>query len=325
MISKSGGAWAVALIAMAAAMPIHAHAQLAVVLNSRDATVSLIDQTTFMEVARHPVGKEPHHLYPTPDNRTLIVGNAVSDDLHLLDPVTGEVRGRVRDIIDPYHLGFSPDGRWFVTAALRLDRVDVYAWDGREKRLVRQLPMPRAPSHLWFSPDSRFVYVTLQESNQIAAIEVATQTVAWVHPVGRQPAGIVLTPDGRHLMVGIMGRDYVEVVDVRERRTVAKIRTGRGAHNFRGMGDGRHLLVSNRVENTISILDMIDRKVVGEIAVPGGPDCMELSADGRMLWVTARFAKQVAVVDMATRKVVRTIPVGRSPHGIYLHNRAPLL
>jgi YVTN family beta-propeller protein len=33
----------------------------------------------------------------------------------------------------------------------------------------------------------------------------------------------------------------------------------------------------------------------------------------------------VAVVDMAERKVVRTIPVGRSPHGIFFQNRAPLL
>jgi YVTN family beta-propeller protein len=52
---------------------------------------------------------------------------------------------------------------------------------------------------------------------------------------------------------------------------------------------------------------------------------MELTADGKLLWVTSRFAKQVSIVDMASRKVVRTIPVGRSPHGIYLHNRAPLL
>jgi YVTN family beta-propeller protein len=66
-------------------------------------------------------------------------------------------------------------------------------------------------------------------------------------------------------------------------------------------------------------------KVVGDIPVPGGPDCMELTADGKLLWVTSRFAKQVSVVDMAQRKVIRTIPVGRSPHGIYLHNRAPLL
>ncbi|MFP5462166.1 MAG: YncE family protein, partial [Gammaproteobacteria bacterium] len=37
------------------------------------------------------------------------------------------------------------------------------------------------------------------------------------------------------------------------------------------------------------------------------------------------FAKQVCVVDIAQRKVVQRIPVGRSPHGIYFHNRAPLL
>jgi YVTN family beta-propeller protein len=106
---------------------------------------------------------------------------------------------------------------------------------------------------------------------------------------------------------------------------VAKIRTGKGAHNFRGLGDQRHLLVSNRLENTISIVDMADLKVTGEIKVPGGPDCMEITADGKQLWVTSRFAGKVSVVDMDSRKVVQSIKVGRSPHGIYLHNRAPLL
>jgi len=109
MNSKSGKASAVAVLAMAAlALPLSALAQVAVVLNSRDATVSLIDQATFKEVARLDVGKEPHHLYPTPDNKTLIVANAVSDDLHFLDPRTGEIRGRLRNIIDPYHLAFCP-------------------------------------------------------------------------------------------------------------------------------------------------------------------------------------------------------------------------
>jgi YVTN family beta-propeller protein len=305
--------------------PVQARLPYVMVLNSRDANVSLIDQATFKEVARVDVGKEPHHLYPTPDNRTLIVANAVSNDLHFLDPETGAVRGRLRNIDDPYQLAFSPDNRWFVTAALRLDRVDVYAWDGRTKTLARQIRLPKAPSHVWFSADSRFVYVSLQDSDQIAAIEVATQSVAWTLPVGRQPAGLVITPDGRHLLVGVMGRDFVEVIDLQARRSVARIRTGRGAHNFRGMGDKRHMLVTNRVENTVSIIDMDAMKVVGDIAVPGGPDCMELTADGRLLWVTSRFAKQVSVVDMAQRKVVRTIAVGRSPHGIYLHNRAPLL
>jgi hypothetical protein len=43
------------------------------------------------------------------------------------------------------------------------------------------------------------------------------------------------------------------------------------------------------------------------------------------MWVTQRFARQVAIVDIEQRKVVQTLQVGRSPHGIFFRNRAPLL
>ena len=52
---------------------------------------------------------------------------------------------------------------------------------------------------------------------------------------------------------------------------------------------------------------------------------MEVTADRRLMWVTQRFARQVAIVDIEQRKVVQTIRVGRSPHGIFFRNRAPLL
>jgi YVTN family beta-propeller protein len=321
---KASLALAMAAASMAVALPAFAQPY-AIVLNSRDASISVIDKATFREVRRVDVGKEPHHLYPTPDGKTLIVANAMSNDLHLLDPGNATLQRRIRGIDDPYQIGFSPDRKWFVVNALRLDRIDIYAWNGEEKRLSARIPLPKTPSHQWFSADSRFVYVTLQDSDEVAAIEVETATVVWKLKVGSQPAGIIVTPDGTRLMVGIMGEDHVDVIDIATRRSIAKIRTGRGAHNFRGLGDGRHVVVSNRVENTVSIIDMSTLKVVGDIPVPGGPDCMELTADGRHLWVTSRFARSVAVVDMVERKVVHTIPVGRSPHGIFFQNRAPLL
>ena len=40
------------------------------VLNSLDASVSVIDPQRFVEVKRIPVGKEPHHLYLTPDRKS---------------------------------------------------------------------------------------------------------------------------------------------------------------------------------------------------------------------------------------------------------------
>lgn len=319
------GSWCVA--AALSAAPPAGPANVVVVLNSGEASVSLIDPATRTEIQRFAVGKEPHHLMRTPDGSALIVGNAMSNGLHFLDPVTGEVRRRLRNVPDPYQLGYSPDRKWFVTAALRLDRVDVYAVEGEgaqvEFRPVRRIVLPKAPSHLTFSADSRFAFVTLQDSHEVAAIRLSDQTVAWKLKVGDLPAGIWMTPDDRHLLVGVMGRDYVEVIDWRAQKSVRRIATGKGAHNFRPLGDGRHVFVSNRVEDTVSLIDQVTLEKKFDIVVPNGPDCMEVSADGKLLWVTQRWAKRVAVVDIAARKVVQTIPVGKSPHGIFFANSAP--
>jgi YVTN family beta-propeller protein len=100
------------------------------VLNSLDADVSIIDPATFTVVRRLPTGKEPHHLYLAPDEKTLIVANAGSNTLTFIDPTNGKLLRTVSGITDPYHLRFSPDMKWFVTAANRLNHVDLYRWQG---------------------------------------------------------------------------------------------------------------------------------------------------------------------------------------------------
>ena len=293
------------------------------VLNSADANVSLIDQRSFTESTRLDVGKEPHHLFPTPDGRSLIVANAGSNTLSFFDPLTAQLQGTMRGIDDPYQLGFSPDQRWFGVVALRLDRIDLYRHEGNSLALAARLPAPRAPSHMIWSQDSRWMFVTLQDSDEICAVDVQAMQIAWRMPCGRQPAGIWLSPDGGTLLVGVMGENYVNAIDWRARRSVRRIMTGDGAHNFRPYGDKRHLFVSNRVANTVTIIDMSTLSLAGDIPVPNGPDCMEMAADGRFLWVTQRWARAVAVVDLAERRVVRSIGVGRSPHGLFMANRAP--
>ncbi len=299
-----------------------AMADIAVVLNSGDASVSVIDPVARKELRRFDTGKEPHHLMLTPDARSLIVANSAGNSLHFIDPATGEPQRRVNNIADPYQLAYSPDKRWFVANALRLNRVDIYAVDGENFRLVKNISLAKAPSHMIFSADASTVFVTLQESYEVAAIRLADQSVLWRMKVGDLPAGIWITPDDRHLLVGVMGQDYVEVIDWRAQKSVKKIRTGKGAHNFRPLGDGRHVFVSNRVENTVSLIDQTTLEKVYDIDVPGGPDCMDVSADGKTLWVTQRWKKQVGIVDIAARKVVQSIPVGRSPHGVFLTHSA---
>ncbi|MCM2490597.1 YncE family protein [Burkholderia glumae] len=311
--------------ALAATAAPAAFANNVIVLNSAEATLSLIDEKTHQVVGNMPTGKEPHHLMATPDNSSLIVANSVSNSLMFLDPRTGALQRTVEGIDDPYQLGFSPDHKWFVAAGLRLDRVDIYSYDGHNVKLVKRVPLAVMPSHLAFTKDSRTVLVSLQVSGELAAIDLPTQTVKWKMKVGKVPAGLWMTPGDKYVLVGMTGADYVAVVDWRNQRVVKTIPTGKGAHNFRSLADGVHVAVTNRVANTISIIDENTLTNVGDITgLLPGPDDMELSADRKTLWVTFRFAKKVGVIDLASRRLIQTIPVGRSPHGIYFYDRAPV-
>lgn len=292
------------------------------VLNSRDDSMSLIDPRDYKEVRRVPIGKGPHHLLPTPDGKYLVVANATANDLVLVNPVTGDIEKRIPRIADPYHLGFSRDGRWFVVNGNRLNRVDIYRYQDHDFKLAARLKMPNTPSHMAFAKNDT-VYVSLQGTNELVAIDLPTQKVLWKAATGPAPAGVWLTSNGRFLIVAITGADYVQVFDAKNGEKLKQFKTGKGAHNFLPMGNGRSLLLTNRVEGSISMIDEDTFKVTPFLKVQGGPDDMELSADGKELWVTLRWRHRVAVVDMATRKVKKYIKVGSSPHGIYRNDHMP--
>ncbi len=294
------------------------------VLNSLDASVSVIDPVKWDETHRIPTGKEPHHLYMTPDERSVIVANSAGDSLTFLNPRTAEVQRVVYGTIDPYQLQFSRDMKWFVTAANRLNHVDIYRWDGKNLQLARRIATGKTPSHIWIDAASTVAYVTMQDSDELVAIDLATQTLRWRIPTGPMPADVFGVHGDRTLLVGLTGSDGVQVFDVAcgQPLAVGKIPTGKGAHAFRVAADGLSVFVSNRVANTISRIDLRTLQVIETYAVPGGPDCMDLSADGKTLYVTSRWAKKLSVVDLASRQVVRQVSVGRSPHGVWTLDHA---
>lgn len=295
------------------------------VLNSLSDSVSVINPADWTETRRIPTGKQPHHLYLTPDEKSVIVANALSDTLTFINPRTAEVQRVVRGIIDPYHLRFSPDMKWFVTAANRLNHIDLYRWDGADVTLVKRVPTGKTPSHLWIDSKSTTVYSTMQDSDELVAIDLSTQTIKWRTPTGLTPADLFGTADDKFLLVGLTGSDLVEVYDVsgKQPQRSRSIKTGAGAHAFRALGDGRHVLVSNRVGNTISKIDLQSFAVVDVYPAPGGPDCIEVSRDGKLIYVTSRWARKLTVIDMASRKVVRQVNVGKSPHGVWTLDHAP--
>ncbi len=302
---------AVLALSLLAVSPVQASG-LAFVINSNDASVSLLDLSTHQELKRIPLLREPHHMALTPDHRSMVIGDTAGNTLFFLDPHTGAIQ-RQAVISDPYQLQYSPDGRYLTIAGLARNQIDIY--DSASLKLLHRIPARSLPSHLNYSPDSHTVFVSLQGSDRLIAIETATGRVMWNNRVGKTPAGVLWNRN--RLLVGLMGEAHFAVVDPADGHVERLIATGRGAHTMFLTHDQKLIYATNRVDGTVSVVDPVSLAVTRTIRVPGGPDDMDFAPDGK-IWAGLRFAQSVAVLDPVTG-VIERIPVGRSPHGIWLN------
>jgi DNA-binding beta-propeller fold protein YncE len=286
------------------------------VLNSGAASISVVDMAARKEVRRIPALREPHHLVLSPDKRSLLVGDTAANEMLFLDPATGALQKRI-PMSDPYQFGWSPDGQRFVAAALARNQIDVY--DGKTFALVKRFQVATTPSHLDFSPDSATVFVSLQDSDKLVAIDLRGLAVKWTEAVGKTPAGVIWH-DG-HVLVACMGADFVAQVDPADGRVVRRIVTGKGAHTvFRSPLD-KTLWVNNRAAGTTVQLDPKTLAIGRTFKLGGGPDDIDFAPDGK-LWITKRWAEKVAILDPATG-AVEDVKIGRSPHGLFVNARVP--
>lgn len=84
--------------------------------NTESDTVSVIDPKSYEIIETIRVGRQPQHVVPSWDLKTLWVNNDRGNTLTPIDPRTGKA-GEPVDVHDPYNLYFTPNGKYAVVMA----------------------------------------------------------------------------------------------------------------------------------------------------------------------------------------------------------------
>jgi YVTN family beta-propeller protein len=308
-------------------------------------TVQVIDPSTYRVVGRFTTGREPQHVVPSWDLKTLWVNDDLGNDLIPIDPRTGR-HGKPVAVQDPYNLYFTPDGAHALVMAERMDRIDVR--DPHTMKLQRSLSVPcHGINHADYSADLSFLLASCEFSGKLVVVDKevtkvlkvidlnrvktrgATSPEEAIHMQGSpkqglrpgasaMPQDVRLVPDGKYFVVADMLRNGVWVVDATTLKVDRFVRTGIGAHGIYPSRDARRLFVSNRDEGTVSVLDARTLAKLALWTIPGGgsPDMGGVTADGRELWLSGRYDSVVYVFDTSTGKVSHRIPVDAGPHGL---------
>jgi DNA-binding beta-propeller fold protein YncE len=285
--------------------------------NSTSNTVDVIDPTSFRIVEHFAVGRQPQHVVPSYDLRTLYVTNDLDNSLTPIDPRTG-APGTPIPVDDPYNLYFTPNGKRAIVVAERRRRLDFR--DAATMQHVHPVQVPCVGvDHLDFSADGSYLIASCEFSSSLLKVDVRREAVvsAIQLPARAKPQDVRLSPDGRTFYVADMTRGGVYTVDGDAFRVTGFVPTGAGAHGLYPSRDSRVLYVSNRNAGTVSLLSFAAHRVVATWRIPGGsPDMGGVSADGKTLWLSGRYGAEVYAIDTATGRLRARIKVGSGPHGV---------
>jgi YVTN family beta-propeller protein len=288
--------------------------------NSMSNTVDVISQRTLKVVDQFPVGALPQHVTPSYDLRTLYVDNDLGNSLTPIDPRTGRP-GTPIPVEDPYNLYFTPDGRFAIVVAERLQRLDFR--NPRTMQLVHSLSIPvcRGIDHMDFSADGRYAYASCEFAGRMVEIDLRTQRVVRTLVLNNgnaSPQDVKLAPDGRTLYTADQINGGLWEINPSTFRVVGYLKTGAGAHGLYPSRNARFMYVSNRQQGSISVVSFHTRRVVRtwQLPLPASPDMGGVSADGQTLWLSGRYNAVVYAVDTRTGRLRATIPVGEGPHGL---------
>jgi DNA-binding beta-propeller fold protein YncE len=289
--------------------------------NSLSNTVTVISQRTMKIVDQFSTGALPQHVTPSYDLKTLYVDNDLGNSLTPIDPQTGKPTGTPIPVEDPYNLYFTPDGRFAIVVAERLQLLDFRNPTTMALEHSLAVPMCKGVDHMDFSADGRYAYASCEFGGNMIKVDLQTQRVVRTLELGNgnsSPQDVKLSPDGRVLYVADQVKGGLWEIDPASFRVVGFLPTGAGAHGLYPSRDATVMYASNRAAGSISVVSFKTRHVIAtwQIPPPASPDMGGVSADGKTLWLSGRYNAEVYAIDTTTGRLRARIPVGDGPHGL---------
>ncbi len=180
-----------------------------------------------------------------------------------------------------------------------------------------------------------YLYVSDEDGNSVAVIDVRAESVVASMAPGRRPRGVRVSPDGSTLIVAVSGspkggpgvdesklppadhrRDGIALMDLTRRVLRKTLAGGIDPENFDVSLDGKTIYVANEDAATVTVLDVVSGKPVATIPVGREPEGVRISPDSDEVYVTNEVDGTMSVIATDSRVVIATIGVGKRPRSV---------
>ena len=246
----------------------------AVVDRSADG-IAVLDLVTGKRVKQIQVGPDPAEFTLSRDGLRLIVANADAAEVSVWDVATEKQLATARLSAEPISVQLHPTrDEVYITCG---KPGAIFVLNPESGRQIAKVELGGRPRTLVFSADGTRAYVPLEESPEIAVIDLNTHAVVKTVkvPAPVSPAGAAISGDGREVYV-----------------------------------------TTGREGNGVAVIDAETGKIVERVATGMRPCGVALTPDGSLLFTANAESNDVSVISVKSRKEVARVPVGKAPWGV---------
>lgn len=307
-----------------------AGAQLLLVVNQGDRTVSVIDPGTgraTATVAENVPGQWGHEIAASADGKTAflpIYGNSGvgkpgidGDKMLVIDLTSRKVAGEIDfghgvrphlPVLDAAH------GLVYVTTELD-DAVTVV--DEKSLKIVGKVPTGQKESHmLVLSSNGRLGYTANVGPGTVSVLDMAGRKTVAVIPVATEIQRIAISRDDRWVFTSDVRTPRLAVIDTTARKVTKWVPLPGMGYGAAATPDGKWLLVAIPSLNEVAVVDLASMHLARTVAVAMDPQEVLIRPDGRVAYVSCSRSGQVAAIDLAQGKVTQLIDAGRGADGL---------
>lgn len=266
----------------------------AVVANSNDNTVSVIDTRTRTITATVPVGLYPLGVAFAPDGSRVYVANRDAHTVSVLDTATSSVTATWSGFSHP------------TSIAVGGDRVHVLNYGTTTLSIVDSagaalagVRLPEGASGLAVTPDGAKAYVGSYRGVHVAVIDLAAASVIASVRASVSPRALAVSPDGTRVYTTKLNKpDPMKVIDVATDTTLPGGIPGPGwSLGVAVAPDGARAYFTNFLDGSVSVIDTAGLTETGRITVGRNPTEISITPDGKQAYVL-NGRDEVEILDL---------------------------
>ena len=287
------------------------------VLNKDDATLAILDPTSFKVIAKVSTGESPHEVATSADGKWAFVSNYGHGgrSISVIDLVAQkEKRVDVGELIGVHGISSMGGKGVFSSEAGKL----VATYDPATGKIERLVSTNQDMTHMvMMNRDNSKLFTTNMVSGTVTIAERGTPWTQTSVAVGQRPEGFDLSPDGTEIWTATYGDGNMAIVDVATKKLKQTFTTNtKRINRVKFTLDGKMALASDMGGGELVIFDVATRKEVKRMQVGKNPEGILMDPSGQRAFVAVTGDNEVAVVDLKSMNVTTRFSAGKGPDGM---------